>query len=51
MKKYPVAVIERIPDGTKWVHYFDSKSAAALAVGINEEAHPERRYEIVEAAS
>lgn len=41
-----IAVVERYPDGTKWVHYFNTRAAAEQAVDINQEAHPARTYEI-----
>lgn len=49
--KYAAVVVERYPDGSKWVHYFDSISAANEAVALNQAAHPARSYEVKEAAN
>lgn len=46
--KYKAVVVERYPDGSKWVHYFDSISAAHEAVALSREAHPARAYEVKE---
>ena len=46
--KYTVVVEERYPDGSKWVHYFDSINTANEAVALNREAHPARTYEVKE---
>jgi hypothetical protein len=43
-----IAVVERYPDGTKWVHYFPSRHDAEQAVEANKEWHPARTYEIRE---
>lgn len=43
---YETVVIERYPDGTKWVHYFNTRSDADNAVEVNQGAHPARIYEI-----
>jgi hypothetical protein len=48
MSTYEVAVVEHYPDGTKWVHYFLTRSQAEEAVELNESAHPGRTYEIRE---
>lgn len=43
-----VAVVERYPDGGKWVHYFQSLEDAERAVEENRAWHPSRTYEIRE---
>lgn len=45
MSKWPVAVIERHPDGAKSTHYFETAHAAEIAVA--ELSKPDRTYEIV----
>lgn len=50
MAEYKVAVIERYPDGTKWVHYFQTDHTAREAMKLGQEAHPARTYEIREVA-
>lgn len=49
--KYKAVVEERYPDGSKWVHYFESISAANEAVALNQEAHPARTYEVKECSN
>jgi hypothetical protein len=48
MSAYGCVVVERYPDGTKWVHYLLTRRDAEEAVRLNEEAHPGRTYEIRE---
>lgn len=48
MTNFETAVVERYPDGTKWVHYFPTEADAKRAVEQNQEAHPARTYEIRE---
>lgn len=45
MSKWPVAVVERFPDGSKSKHYFESQEDAQVAV--DELSKPDRTYEIV----
>ncbi|EIC09118.1 hypothetical protein OR221_0826 [Microbacterium laevaniformans OR221] len=47
MSRFEVAVIERYPDGGKWIHYFATRREAEIAVEHSQKHQPARAYEIV----
>jgi hypothetical protein len=45
---YKFRVIERYPDGTKWTHYFETKTAAQTAIDDLSRPDKRRTYELIE---
>lgn len=46
--KFAAQINERFPDGSRSIHYFETRREADYAAGLNRGWHPDRTYEVLD---